>query len=211
MLLVIMTKSLIRLDSIVRASLNDDCMTNSHDERQWDDNDDRTDDNTGITKGYNGGTRDYDSITRSYRREKEGERGNWNNRFRLIRKRMKSSKFGIERNTSKFSPFSMTISTLISTFTTTTITSNSTINLNLTLFEPHPTPPSHSPQTSHSPLSSPYPLSPHSIPLVTFNFTSITFCYESKSPWPISVSIPVTTVIPTSSCFTRWVVVSSLI
>ena len=70
-----MTKSLIRLDSIVRASLNDDCMTNSHDERQWDDNDDRTDDNTGITKGYNGGTRDYDSITRSYRREKEGERG----------------------------------------------------------------------------------------------------------------------------------------
>ena len=29
-----MAKSLIRLDSIVRASLNDDCMTNSHDERQ---------------------------------------------------------------------------------------------------------------------------------------------------------------------------------
>lgn len=29
-----MTKSLIRLDSIDRASLNDDCMTNSHDERQ---------------------------------------------------------------------------------------------------------------------------------------------------------------------------------
>lgn len=29
-----MTKSLIRLDSIVRASLNDDCMTNTHDERQ---------------------------------------------------------------------------------------------------------------------------------------------------------------------------------
>ncbi len=25
--------------------------TNRHDERQWDDNDDRTDDNTGITKG----------------------------------------------------------------------------------------------------------------------------------------------------------------
>lgn len=73
-----MTKSLIRLDSIVRASLNDDCMTNSHDERQWDDNDDRTDDNddrtddnTGITKGYNAGTRDYDSITRSYRRHNE--------------------------------------------------------------------------------------------------------------------------------------------
>jgi hypothetical protein len=29
-----MTKSLIRLDNIVRTSLNDDCMTNSHDERQ---------------------------------------------------------------------------------------------------------------------------------------------------------------------------------
>lgn len=34
MLLVIMTKSPIRLDSIVRASLNNDCMTNCHDERQ---------------------------------------------------------------------------------------------------------------------------------------------------------------------------------
>lgn len=29
-----MTKSLIRLDNTVRASLNDDCMANSHDERQ---------------------------------------------------------------------------------------------------------------------------------------------------------------------------------
>lgn len=34
MLLVIITKSLIRLDSAVKASLNDDCMTNRHDERQ---------------------------------------------------------------------------------------------------------------------------------------------------------------------------------
>lgn len=34
MLLVIMARSLIRLDSIVRTSLNDDCMTNNHDERQ---------------------------------------------------------------------------------------------------------------------------------------------------------------------------------
>lgn len=34
MLLVIMTKSLIRLDSAVRTRLNDDCMTNRHDERQ---------------------------------------------------------------------------------------------------------------------------------------------------------------------------------
>lgn len=99
MLLVIMTRSLIRLGNTVRASLNNDCMTNSHDECQWDDNDDRTDDrtddNTGITKGYNewnweddamtetnsgitrdyrgynAGTRDYDSITRSYRRHNE--------------------------------------------------------------------------------------------------------------------------------------------
>ena len=29
-----MTRSFIRLDNTVRASLNDDCMTNSHDERQ---------------------------------------------------------------------------------------------------------------------------------------------------------------------------------
>lgn len=29
-----MTRSLIRLDNTIRASLNDDCMTNSHDERQ---------------------------------------------------------------------------------------------------------------------------------------------------------------------------------
>lgn len=34
MLLVIMTNSLIRLDSIVRASLNNDCMTNRHDDRR---------------------------------------------------------------------------------------------------------------------------------------------------------------------------------
>lgn len=33
MLLVIMTKSLIRLDNTIRASLNNDCMTNSHDDR----------------------------------------------------------------------------------------------------------------------------------------------------------------------------------
>ena len=116
-----------------------------------------------------------------------------NNRFRLIRNRMWRRRKRRKRNGSRTSLFSMTISTLISTFTTTTITLISTFNLNLTLFEPHPTPPSHSPRTlqcppSHSPrtlqcpLSSPYPLSPHSIPLVTSNFISITFCYESKSP-----------------------------
>lgn len=34
MLLVIMIKSLIRLDNTVKASLNNDCMTNSHDDRR---------------------------------------------------------------------------------------------------------------------------------------------------------------------------------
>lgn len=34
MLLVIMTRSLIGLGNTVRTSLNDDCMTNRHDERQ---------------------------------------------------------------------------------------------------------------------------------------------------------------------------------
>ena len=33
MLLVIMTRSLIRLDNTVRASLNNDCMTNRYDDR----------------------------------------------------------------------------------------------------------------------------------------------------------------------------------
>lgn len=106
---------------------------------------------------------------------------------------MKRRKFGSRKNTSRTSSFSMTISTLISTFTTTTITLNSTFNLNLTLFEPHQTPPSHSPRNPHSPLSSPYSLPPHSIPLVTSNFISITFCYKSKSPRPISLAISVIT------------------
>ena len=98
-----------------------------------------------------------------------------------------------KRNGSRISLFSMTISTPISTFHIITITLISTFNLNLTLFEPHPTPPFHSPRNPHSPLSSPLTLSPHSIPLVTFNFTSITFCYESKSPRPISLAISVIT------------------
>lgn len=114
-------------------------------------------------------------ITRSYRREREGE---WNNRFRLIIRSVIRRMKRIRKNGSGTSLFSMTISTFISI----TITLISTINLNLTLFEPHPTLPSHSPRTLQCPLSSPYPLSPHSIPLVTSNFTSITFCYESKSP-----------------------------
>ena len=64
-----MTRSLIRLDSIVRASLNNDCMTNSHDDRR---SRDRTETDRDIT-------RDYDSITRSYRREREGVGTNTNN------------------------------------------------------------------------------------------------------------------------------------
>lgn len=121
-------------------------------------------------------------ITRSYKREREGKRGNWNNRFRLIIRSVIRRMKRIRKNGSGISLFSMTISTLIYTSISIIIISNSTINLNLTLFEPHPTPSSHSPRNPHSPLSSPYPLSPHSIPLVTSNFTSITFCYESKSP-----------------------------
>lgn len=127
-------------------------------------------------------TRSYKSITRSYRREREGERSNWNNRFRLIIRSVIRRMDRRRKKSSRTSSFSMTISTLISTFTTPTITLISTVNLNLTLFEPHPTPPFHSPRNPHSPLSSPHTLSPHSIPLVTFNFISITFCYESKSP-----------------------------
>lgn len=124
----------------------------------------------------------YGVITRSYKRERES----WNNRFRLIRKSVINRMKRRRKKSSRTSPFSMTISTLISTlistFTTPITILISTFNLNLTLFEPHSTPPSHSPQTLQCPLSSPYPLSPHSIPLVTSNFISITFCYKSKSP-----------------------------
>ena len=68
-----MTRSFIRPGNTVRASLNNDCMTNRHDERQWDDNyDAMTETDSDITRGYNAGTRDYGGITRSYRREREG-------------------------------------------------------------------------------------------------------------------------------------------
>lgn len=53
MLLVIMTRSLIRLNNTVRASLNDDCMTNRYDEHQLDDNDDAmTETDSDITRNY---------------------------------------------------------------------------------------------------------------------------------------------------------------
>ena len=67
MLLVIMTRSLIRLDSIVRASLNDDCMTNSHDDRRGRA---RTETDSDITRDDRDEiviTKGYESITRSYR------------------------------------------------------------------------------------------------------------------------------------------------
>lgn len=115
-------------------------------------------------------------------RERERKKESWNNRFRLIRKRMWRRMWKRKRNASGINKFSMTISTLNSTFNTLITILIFTFNLNLTLFEPHPTPPFHSPRNPHSPLSSPYPLSPHSIPLVTSNFISITKCYESKSP-----------------------------
>lgn len=59
MLLVIMTRSLISLDSIVRASLDSNCITNSHDDRRGrarteSDSDITRDDRDEIviTKGY---------------------------------------------------------------------------------------------------------------------------------------------------------------
>lgn len=53
MLLVIMTKSLIRLDSIVRASLNNDCMTNRHDDRRGRARTESDNDITRDCRGYN--------------------------------------------------------------------------------------------------------------------------------------------------------------
>ena len=71
-----MTRSLIRLGNTVRASLNDDCMNNRHDDRR---SRARTETDRDITRSYNAGTRDYDSITRSYRREREEVETNTNN------------------------------------------------------------------------------------------------------------------------------------
>lgn len=51
MLLVIMTRSLIRLDNTVRASLNNDCMTNSHNDRRGRA---RTESDNDITRGCRG-------------------------------------------------------------------------------------------------------------------------------------------------------------
>lgn len=52
MLLVIMTRSLIRLGNTVRASLNNDCMTNRHDDRRDRARTETDRDEIVITKGY---------------------------------------------------------------------------------------------------------------------------------------------------------------
>jgi len=82
-----MTRSLIRLGNTVRASLNNDCMTNSYDDRRGrartesdrNSHTNMTETDSDITRGYNARTRDYDSITRSYRREREGVGTDTNN------------------------------------------------------------------------------------------------------------------------------------
>lgn len=51
MLLVIMTRSLIRLNNTVRDSLNNDCMTNRHDDRRGRV---RTESDSDITRGCRG-------------------------------------------------------------------------------------------------------------------------------------------------------------
>lgn len=73
MLLVIMTRSLIRLDSAVRASLNTGLNDKVHDEtRAKADVRTNVDDDDGITKGYNemgkgvGTNTNNDDITRGY-------------------------------------------------------------------------------------------------------------------------------------------------
>lgn len=74
------------IDSIVRASLDSNCMTNRHDDRRGrarteTDRDITRDDRDEIviTKGYESITRSYKSITKSYRREREGVGINTNN------------------------------------------------------------------------------------------------------------------------------------
>lgn len=76
MLLVIMTRSLIRLGNTVRASLNNDCMTNSYDDRRGKARTESDRDITRGCRGYNAGTREVELeimivLTRSYRRYNE--------------------------------------------------------------------------------------------------------------------------------------------
>lgn len=53
MLLVIMTKSLIRLGNTVRTSLNNDCMTNRYDDRRGRTRTESDNDITRDCRGYN--------------------------------------------------------------------------------------------------------------------------------------------------------------
>lgn len=79
MLLVIMTRSLIRLGNTVRTRLDSNCIANSHDDRRGrarteSDRNSHTnmiETDSDITRSYNAGTRDYDSITKSYKRHNE--------------------------------------------------------------------------------------------------------------------------------------------
>ena len=66
MLLVIMTKSLIRLDSAVRASLNTGLNDKVHDKTRVKADVKTNVDDDGITKGYNEWDWEDDSITNSY-------------------------------------------------------------------------------------------------------------------------------------------------
>lgn len=76
MLLVIMTKSLIRLDSTVRASLNTGLNDKVHDETRAK-ADVRTNvDNDGITKGYNEWDWEDDAMTETDSDITRGYRGN---------------------------------------------------------------------------------------------------------------------------------------
>lgn len=71
MLLVIITKSLIRLDSAVRASLDSNCMTNSHDDRRGKARTETDNTRTGDNRDEIVITKGYDSITRSYKEYNE--------------------------------------------------------------------------------------------------------------------------------------------
>lgn len=74
MLLVIMTRSLIRLGNTVRTRLDSNCITNSHDDRRGrartesdrDSNTNMTETDSDITRSYNDGTKGYNDGTKGY-------------------------------------------------------------------------------------------------------------------------------------------------
>lgn len=71
MLLVIMTRSLIRLDNTVRTRLDSNCMTNSHDDRRGKARTETDNIRTGDNRDEIVITKGYDSITRSYKEYNE--------------------------------------------------------------------------------------------------------------------------------------------